>query len=125
MKINALFVVIILAALVFSFFGQHGRVYSYLLDNEQFTQKYCVNKNQPESTCKGACQMKKMASEQDRNQPAPKPEIKSVDLFIVQKCHRLSGVIDFPDFEHFFYYRLNPLSVVKHEVLPPPDVLWT
>jgi hypothetical protein len=124
-KSRAFFVVIIYSALLLSFFGQHVRVYHYLLDNEHFTQKYCMNRNQPESTCNGTCRIKKMASEHESNQPVPKPEIERIVLFIIPICPKLSCLYDFPFFRHFFHYGLNTRNAIKHEELPPPDVLWS
>lgn len=83
-----------LTVLNFSFLGQHFKVYAYLFDNANFTEKHCVNKNLPESTCKGACQMKQLADDEDQDSTPIRPDYKSVDVFV---CGVL--VIDFSQYK--------------------------
>ena len=99
-----IFGLLILAVLNASFIGQHIKVYAYLFDNANFTEKYCVNKDLPESTCNGACQMKQLANDEEQDSTPVKPDYKSVDVFV---C----GVLVL----NFFQYS-NPKPSASHSV---------
>jgi len=53
---------------------------------ENITEKYCVNKEQPEKHCNGKCHLNKVIKQQSEKKNDPKapphPEIKTDNLFI-------------------------------------------
>jgi|SRR5690554_932067 len=60
-------------------FIQIGVFIEYVVDIEGYTQKYCVNVNQPEKKCNGKCQLTKQLAEneeqQQNNEVQSSPEI--------------------------------------------------
>jgi hypothetical protein len=120
---SLVFVIFLLAILATSFVGQHLRVYAYLLDNANFTEKHCVNKNTPNSKCKGACQIRKMAEDAPADSPTQSPELKAIDLFIETQSV-LKQLAPCPsDKKPFCAYRGIPLEKNCTYFPQPPDAL--
>lgn len=91
-KIGALFLFIIMT------FGimKNGVLYTmYQYDKDLFVEVFCENKNQPESSCEGQCQIEKIASEEDHQQ----------DLAQVFKGAQAEVL-----YYHTDYYAFKPLS---------------
>ena len=120
-KFNVFFVGLMLSVLLTSFVGQHFRVYSYVFDNFNFTEKYCVNKDKPESKCKGACQMKKLASEEKENSDSTPSTTKFqvLDLFLCVDHDFVFVAFFVQSILHNFNF-LEALNSLSAKILAPP-----
>jgi len=122
-KYNLTFVVFVLFILATSFVGQHMRVYAYLFDNTSFTEKHCVNKDQPNSTCKGACQIRKLAEDAPTETPASSIEIKSIDLYVENQVYAFRVLnFDLSTKSFFVYNRFTSERNSAHFPQPPDDL---
>ncbi len=107
-----------------SFVGQHFRVYAYVFDNEDFTEKHCVNKDEPELNCNGACQMRKITEDEPTDSPSKTIEIKSVDLFLENYLETVFLNIDLDKYNKpFFTYSRFPEDRNSTNFPQPPDAL--
>jgi hypothetical protein len=81
-KKESIFIFGVLFLLFCSFVGQNQKVYAYLFDNANFTEKHCVNKDDITKKCNGVCQLIQVEEEEPT---APnQPEYRSLDLFLTE-----------------------------------------
>lgn len=123
MNFRTAYSIFILSVLAASFVGQHAKVYAYLFDNENFTEQYCENKNNPESKCNGACQIRKIADDEKSDSSPTKPDIKSIDSFIVCEESQLVCSEWRLEERQLFHY----LGIIEKRdnagLSPPPDLV--
>ena len=118
MKKEALFIFGVLFLLFCSFAGQNQKVYAYLFDNANFTEKHCVNKANPEKQCNGACQL---GDKQDEEVPAAPsaPEYRALDLFVTNQFEMGFVFFDSEQKKPVYSQQFNEL-LKKYEVMVPP-----
>jgi hypothetical protein len=119
-KKESLFIFGVLLVLFISFVGQNQKVYIYLFDNANFTEKHCVNKDAPEMQCNGACQLN---DNQNKDEPvAPNPlEYRAFDLFLcdplILECFSFSVTSE----KNHFSQRYELLKKKEKILVPPPN----
>lgn len=93
----------------------------YLLDNKDFTELFCVNKDKPQIHCNGNCQLSKMADKENKDElPAIFQQLRTELVFFAD-----SFSFEFPTItettKHNFYY-LNTYKSAELKLLNPPPV---
>lgn len=61
-KAGKFLIYIVTISILFHHLKYNFLVYEYILDNKDFTEKYCENKDKPTLHCNGKCAVKKMIS---------------------------------------------------------------
>lgn len=122
MKKEPAFIFGVLLVLFVSFVGQNHKVYVYLFDNANFTEKHCVNKDAPEMQCNGACQLNE---NQNNEEPvAPNPlEYRAMDLFWCDVLLFKSVFISSISQKSYFCQRYELLKKKEKIQVPPPNGL--
>lgn len=92
----------------------------YLLDNKDFTELFCENKDKPDDHCNGNCQISKMADQVGGNEiPAVLQQLKTESVFLSEVFH-----FEIPEFFeapiHNFFYLDRFQSVDLKRFTPPP-----
>ncbi|MFA7616785.1 MAG: hypothetical protein WCY16_09425 [Weeksellaceae bacterium] len=92
----------------------------YLLDNKDFTELFCENRDKPAEHCNGNCQLSKMANQTDGNEvPALLQQLKTESVFLTKDFH-----FEIPEFYkshiHNFYYLDRFQSADLKRFTPPP-----
>ncbi len=107
-----------LLVLTGTFVGQNQKVYRYLFDNANFTEKHCVNKDNPEKKCNGACQLTDFNENEEPAAPS-KPEYRSVDFFLAERFDFTFDTYTVV-YEKKHYYQQFDLLKKKDKILVPP-----
>lgn len=95
-------------------------MYAYLFDNARFTEKHCINKDNPEKQCNGACQMK---DNQENDEPATpsQPDYRSIDVFVADAFLYHVPLAQFT-VKKDHYSQLFMLLTKKEKIpVPPPN----
>jgi hypothetical protein len=121
-KKESVFIFGVLFVLFFSFVGQNHKVYVYLFDNADFTEKHCVNKENPEKKCNGACQLKD--SENNNVPAAPNPAEYQIPVLFLSEIFVFETVFVVESFKKSNFFQCFDLLRRKDKVLvPPPNCL--
>lgn len=92
----------------------------YLLDNQDFTELFCENKEKPAMHCNGNCQLSKMADQENKNEiPAIIQQLKS-DLVYYSDTFTFECSAIQTKTKHSFFYLNNYRSAEIILFTPPP-----
>jgi hypothetical protein len=121
-KKDIVFIYAVLLVLFGSFVGQNQKVYRYLFDNANFTENHCINKDNPEKKCNGACQLN--ANENSDEPSAPtQPDYRPIDVFLDELTQFFLGM-NFVVRKPADFTSLFALLKKKDKILvPPPNVV--
>lgn len=117
-----MFIYAILLVLFGSFVGQNQKVYRYLFDNANFTENHCINKDNPEKKCNGACQLNANENKDEPTTPTF-PDYRPIDVFINEPVSFAISELVFIKNPSYFSY-ISVLLKKKDKILvPPPNVV--
>ncbi len=95
----------------------------YLLDNRDFTELFCENKNIPETHCNGNCKISKMADHEGQNElPSIFQHLKTEIVLYAEAFHfelpEITGNI-----KHSYHYENNYQSIHLNLFIQPPNLV--
>lgn len=77
---------ILIFAILVQTFGKVIIYADYIINKEEITKMFCVNKSKPKMNCNGKCHLKKQLKEQDKKEQSPVNPVKEVkDFQLFQK----------------------------------------
>lgn len=121
-KKDTVFIYAILMVLFGSFVGQNQKVYRYLFDNANFTENHCINKDNPEKKCNGACQLNANENSEEPSVPT-QPDYRPIDVFLDEPT-QFSWGMNFVVRKSAYFSPLFALLKKKDKIfVPPPNVL--
>jgi hypothetical protein len=119
-KISIIFISLAVLSPSFSYTLQ---VFSFYLNREVITQKYCINKSKPALNCCGKCYLKKeLDTNTTKDNPTQSSQNKTESMFnIFQACvyFEYKAIIDNISEINFIYIRSYYYLFIKNIIKPP------
>ena len=94
----------------------------YNIDQLDFIEQFCVNKDKPEMKCNGKCHLKKVAQENSDNNTTPTTKItfKEITLFVEKEfSYTLFSFSE--EQKNLFYYQENYSYLNTYTLFHPPQ----
>ncbi len=120
------FSVILIAAMLWNTLYVSITYAYYYLDQSDFIEQFCVNKDKPEMKCNGKCHLKEVSKKDATNDKAPTKVTltKEVNLFVQEK--------EKIDFGFIVYTKKQPLNYLnsysylsEYNLDHPPQILFS
>lgn len=104
-------------------FNQIGVFAEYIMDIEQFTELYCVNKDKPDLKCNGKCHLvKQLADNEEQNHKKDVQAPPEILLFYVTSQVEVDKHPELPvEKKNTFYFNENLTEGFNHRVFNPPQ----
>ncbi len=128
---RAILAYILMSQLIFGLGVKSFVVFEWKMNQEEITEKYCINKDKPMMNCNGKCYLSKqlenleLKEEQERkNNPSPEPLIENTNFAWILGHH-----IPAPIIQSTFEKKSNGLNQptfwydrIDHQIDHPPQV---
>lgn len=102
------------------FVYQIGFMAYFNLNQKQLAQSYCVNKDKPQSCCKGKCYLGKKLSGENSNTPSEKQKIENEIPVFVLPINEVTLSIKPIALEHREFYNFAlPNGTINNDLKPP------
>lgn len=122
---KAIVAIFLLAGILLQTSAKLAIIINFEANREFIAKNLCEKKDEPDSCCKGSCQLNKSLAEEEKNeQPAPGTDIK-------EKFETLNCTLN--DKDQFFiyetiiafveYYRLKKPVGMSNSIFHPPNIL--
>lgn len=99
--------------------------FNFDINRDYIAKNLCINRNNPESSCKGKCFLKKkLAADESQQQPASKNSNQKnlqLDLFL-SKPLKIEALVAIKVIDHLSLYRFSDSQQFVKSIFQPPQI---